>query len=434
MKSHMTRLQSTSDARVTGAAMDLPLPPRRRRRLAIAAASLAALLGLGAAVWALAPRGLQVPAANIRLATVAQGMFRDDMALRATVAPLNSVMLDAVESGRVEQVFARDGALVEQGAVLFRLSNPQRRLDLLAREAEHAQQISNLTNLRVALEASRMARQRRGDDLAFAMLQAEKQYRRNAQLAQQGFLSAAALEESADRLAHQRRVFDSDRQGSTLEADTQRDAVTQMERAIARIEAGLRLAGATIDALAVRAPVGGRLAEFRLQVGQTVRPDQHLGRIDDVARFKLSAQVDEYYLHRVSAGQRGTATFNGAAHAVTVSRIYPQVSEGRFAVELAFDEGKTRALHPGQGLEVLMTLGGATQALLLPNDAFINDSGGAWVFVVDAGGTSARRREIRTGRRNNSQVEVLSGLAAGERVLVSSYAAYANARRLQFSD
>lgn len=432
MKSRMTLLHSTPGA--TGAAMDLPLPPRRRRRLAIAAASLAALLALGAAMWALVPRGLQVPAANIRIATAAQGMFRDDMALRATVAPLNSVMLDAVESGRVEQVFARDGALVEQGAVLFRLSNPQRRLDLLAREAEHAQQISNLTNLRVALEASRTARQRRGDDLAFALLQAEKQHRRNAQLAQQGFLSAAALEESADRVAHQRRAFDSDRQGSGIEADTQRDAVTQMERAIARIEAGLRLAGATIDALAVRAPVGGRLAEFRLQVGQTVKADQHLGRIDDVARFKLSAQVDEYYLHRVAAGQRGTATFNGAAHAVTVSRIYPQVSEGRFAVELAFDEGNSQALHPGQGLEVLMTLGGATPALLLPNDAFINDSGGAWAFVVDAGGKSARRRAIRTGRRNNSQVEVLSGLAAGERVLVSSYAAYASAQRLQFSD
>lgn len=413
--------------------MDQPLAPRRHLRIALALAATAAIAACAAALYALTPRGLQVAASDVRTAVVTRGLFRDELAVRATALPLHTVILDAVESGRVEEVLARDGAMVARGEVLFRLSNPQRRLEVLAREAEHAQQISNLTNLRVTLEASRTARLRRNADLAFALTQADKQHRRKEGLAQQGFVSRAALEESIDLVGHQRRAFATEQAGNAVEDATQRDALRQMEQASARMEAGLRFVHSTVDALAVRAPVAGRLADFRLQVGQTVKPDQHLGRIDDAARFKLAAQVDEYYLHRVAPGLRGKATLNGGTHAVTVSRVYPQISDGKFAVELAFDGDSAQRLHPGQGLELAITLGGSTEALLLPNDAWVNDGSGAWAFVAASDGRSAERRTIRTGRRNNAQVEVRFGLAAGERVLVSSYAAFGNAQRLQLA-
>lgn len=414
--------------------MDQPLPPRRHKRVALALATTALLAAGAMALSALAPRGLQVTAADVRTAAATRALFRDELAVRATALPLHTVMLDAVESGRVEEVLARDGAMVARGEVLFRLSNPQRRLEVLAREAEHAQQISNLTNLRVSLEASRTARLRRSADLAFALAQANRQHRRNEGLAQQGFVSRAALEESLDLAAHQRRALDTEQAGNAVEDATQRDALRQMEQAIARMEAGLRFVHATADALAVRAPADGRLADFRLQVGQTVKPGQHLGRIDDATRFKLSAQVDEYYLQRVTPGLRGKATLNGTVRTVAVSRVYPQISEGRFVVELAFDADAAQGLHPGQGLELAITLGGSTEALLLPHDAWINDGGGAWAFVLAGDGITAERRAIRTGRRNNAQVEVLSGIAAGERVLVSSYAPFGTAQRLQLDE
>lgn len=413
--------------------MDQTLPKRKGRRAAIALAIAATVVAVGAGLWQLAPRGLQVPLATTRIATVERGMFRDDVALRAIAAPLHSVMLDAVETGRVEEVFAADGALVARGEVLFRLSNPQRRLELLAREAEHAQQISNLTNLRVSLEASRSQRQRRASDQAFALMQAQKQHERNLALSHKGFISAAVLEDSADRVAQQQRLLESDKASDAIEGATQRDAVRQMEQAIARVEAGMTLANATVEALAVRAPVAGRLTDFRLQVGETVKPDQRIGRIDDVAQFKLAAQVDEYYLNRLVAGRQGAATIGGRVHPVAVSRVTPQIRDGRFSVELAFEKAQPREMSPGQGVEVLVTLGGATPALLLPADAFMNDSGGAWVFVVSGNDAMAERRAIRTGRRNNNQVEVMAGLAAGERVVVSSYANYGKANRLQLT-
>jgi HlyD family secretion protein len=188
-----------------------------------------------------------------------------------------------------------------------------------------------------------------------------------------------------------------------------------------------------VAALEVRAPVAGRLTDFRLQVGETVKLDQHLGRIDDPARFKLAAQLDEYYLYRLTTGLAAHAVVNGVRYALAVSRLYPQIRDGKFALELAFGDGAAPALQPGQSLEVAITLGAPVPALVLPMDAWIADGGGASVFVLAADGRSALRRPIRTGRRNDSQVEVLAGLAPGERVIVSSCAAYGQAARLALS-
>lgn len=428
----MTLSSNTIDERISGAAMDQPAPRRARQRIAVMISVFVPMLALAMAAWRYMPRGLYVPMANLRIATVERGMFRDEAAMRATAAPLHSVMIDAVESGRVEEVFVHDGALVKQGELLFRLSNPQRHLDLLARESDRAQQIANLSNLRVALEASQSEHRRRMSDLSFALRQAQRQHERNEALAQKGFISAAALDESADRLTLQRRAYSDEQDGGETEIAIKRDAVRQMEGAIARLDAGLRLINGTIEALAVRAPADGRLTDFRLQVGEAVKADQHIGRIDDPDRFKLSAQVDEYYLDRIRAGLRGDAVINGRSYPVEVSRIFPQIREGRFTMELTFDGEQPATLNPGQSMEVHIVLGDAKAGLLLPNDAFVNDTGGGWAFVVNHDGTGAERRAIRIGRRNNNQLEVLSGLAEGDRVIVSSYAAYGQAERLQF--
>jgi HlyD family secretion protein len=378
------------------------------------------------------PRGLQVPAADLRIGTAERGVFVDDIVVRASAEPLNSVILDSVESGRIEEVYASDGALVKQGQLLFRISNPQRNLELLARQAEHAQQISNLSNLRVAQEASGSDHQRRLDDLRFALEQARKQHARNVRLAAQSYISAVALEESGDRLAQQQHVLEQEVRADSTESGVRRDALRQLKTAIDGLSTGLKLVSATVDALAVRAPVAGRLTDFRLQVGESIATGKNVGRIDDPERFKLSARVDEFYLNRVAIGRRGSVQQDGRSYAVEVRTIYPQIKDGRFTVELVFTAGQPPVLNPGQSLDAQVTLGQPSSALLLPNGAFINDSGGAWVYVLE-GDSQAVRRAIRTGRRNNAQIEVLQGLAPGDKVILSSYAAYGNSPRLQIT-
>jgi HlyD family secretion protein len=413
--------------------MDAVLPRRRGKRIAIAGAVLLCVMLAAGALWSWMPRGLQVDGADLRSGRVERGIFLDEIVVRATAEPLNSVILDSVESGRIEEVYASDGALVRKGQLLFRISNPQRNLELLARQAEHAQQIFNLSNLRVAQEASASDHQRRLDDLAYSLEQARKQHARNARLAQQGYISSVALEESGDALARQQRALAQEQRARDTEAGVRGNAAQQLETAIQGLRSGLKLVGATVEALAVRAPVDGRLTDFRLQVGESITTGKNVGRIDDPTLFKLSAKVDEYYLNRMAVGRHGSIRQDERDYAADIRTIYPQIKDGRFSVELAFTAGQPPVLSPGQGLDTRITLGEPASALLLPNGPYLNDSGGAWVYVLDASGRTAERRPVRTGRRNNSQVEVLAGLAAGDRVILSSYAAFGNSPRLQIT-
>ena len=411
--------------------MDAPITARRFPWRRLAAAAIAGVAIVGYYAW---PRGLEVARSDVHIATAELGAFRDELVVRAQAVSLTSVMLDSTESGRVEEVVARDGLVVTKGELLFRLSNPQRHLDLLARQSEHAQQISNLASMRVALETSRADHQRRLSELSYALAQAGKHDKRTAELAARGFVSPAQAEEASDRLAQQRHLLAEANSAAYTDLAIKQDVVRQMQKVIEGLETGLGLVSNTVNALAVRAPVAGRLTDFRLQVGETVRPDQRIGRIDDPARFKLTAQVDEFYLTRVALGHRGSVDIDGRGYAVDVSRIFPQIKDGRFVVELVFAQAQPDSLRPGQSADTRITLGAASKCLLLPNGAFVNDSGGAWAYVVAFDARSAVRRPIKVGRRSNSQIEVLDGVAAGERVIVSSSAAFGKAERLRLVD
>jgi HlyD family secretion protein len=484
------RATGVGTERSIGTGMDRPLPKRRPNYLLLAVGALV-VLGCVVAITQLAPRGLRVASGDIRVAAVQRGFFRNDILVRSAAAPLHTVILDALESGRVEEVLVNDGALVAKGELLFRLFNPQLRLDLVAREADRAQQISNVSNLRVTLETSQTEHQRRLLDLGYAVAQARRLQARNASLRDGGFISAATLEDSQDRLAQQQQALEDEKTRFAVEVRTKREGVRRMEEAIEQLDTGLQVVNESIEALAVRAPIAGRLTDFRLQVGEIVQPEQHIGRIDDPSQFKLVAEVDEYYLG-LAAGKQGQVNFNGRDYPVEISRVFPQVREGRFSIELLFTHEAPGGLSPGQSAETRIELGEAgvgqaTEAqsglglgsresrvvqgeespgygrkspltpatpsdsrtrqsagsrvapgeigseLLLPNDAFLNDTGGTWVFVVAPDGKTAERRAIRVGRHNDGQVEVAAGLAPGERVIVSAYGAFGKAEQLEIT-
>jgi len=429
----LTRKIAEFPKRNTGMAMDQPMPKRKRNFLLLGACVLLPLVLIGG-FWQLVPHGLRVAEIDLRIATVKREMFRNDIVMRAAVAPLRTVMLDAFESGRVEEVLATDGARVAKGDLLFRLSNPQLRLDLVAREADRAQQISNLSILRVAIETSETEHQRRLLDLTFALTQARKQHARLVPLAKDGVVSAAALEESQDRVERETQALNDQTTRFDVEMRIKRDGARQMERAIERLDAGLKVVNESIEGLAVRAPISGRLTDFHLQLGEIVKPDQRIGRIDDPGTVKLVADVDEFFLGDVSLGKKGIAIVDGQEYEVEIIRVFPQIKNGRFSIELLFAGALPSGLSPGQSAEMRIALGETSPGLILPNDSFINDTGGAWVFVVWADGSGAQRRKVRVGRRNNRQVEVADGLAEGERVIVSSYATFGKAEQLQIID
>src|ERR1700761_8969336 len=231
---------SHGDIRVTGAAMDRPLPKRRPNRVFWAIGALL-LLGGMAALARLIPQGLRVAEDDIRTAVVTKGLFRNDVVVRSTAEPLHTNMLDVLETGRVEEVLATDGARVEKGALLFRMSNPQLRLNLVARQADRAQQISNLSVLQVSIEASRTEHQRRLLEIKFALAQAERQYSRSESLVKSGTVSVAEFENARDRVEQQRQALEDENARNAVELRTKTQAVRQLTQAIEQLDTGLNV-------------------------------------------------------------------------------------------------------------------------------------------------------------------------------------------------
>ena len=417
-----------------GHGMDRVVPGSRRARrwrLALGAAGLVVVLATMA--WSL-PRGLPVARAELRLSTVTAGTFDDELVVRAIVAPAHSVLLDATDGGRVDAVLVSDGALVEPGELLYRLSNPQREQDVLARSADVAQQLANLSVQRAELAAARATQRRERANLQFEQDKADAEMERTERLAAQGFLSPAALQDARRRSDLQHRLLLQEREDGDAEMATRAQSLHELERAVAGLDQGLRLVRDAAAGLAARAPVRGRLAGFALQVGATVRPGDHLGRVDEVGGFKLGADIDEFYRPRLRTGLAARIE-GGDAHATLVlARIDPQVSNGHVGVELAFQGAPPSGLQAGQAVDARITLGASAPALLLADGPFRDAAGGAWVYVLAADGASAQRRAVRLGRRAAGRVEVIEGLRPGEQVIVSEVRRFGDAERLRITD
>jgi len=414
---------------VGGEAMDRRIGASPLRRVGRAVLLVAAIaVGLAAAVHVV-PAGTKVDRSSLSIATVQRGDLRDEVLARAIVAATVTVMLDATDAGRVEEVAAKDGSLVRRGDFLLRLSNPQRQQEALARASEVAQQLANMATLRAALTVAQGENQRRIADLEFELEQSRKAHARNVKLARDGFISAAAFDESLDRVTHQGRRLSQAVVDAAAERETRVQAIQELDRAIEGLKQGLGIVHSSIKSLSVASPADGLLTGFHATVGMSVRQGDNLGRIESPGKFKLVALVDEFYLARVKPGLRGTADVNGEVVYVEVIAVSPQVKDRRVQIELAV-KSRSAAMQLGQSVDVRLTLGASTDALLLADGAFLSDTDGAWVYVLNHEGDEAERRGVRLGRRTHGRIEVTSGLTAGERVIVSSYAGFGTAERL----
>ena len=323
-----------------------------------------------------------VEASRITVSTVERGRFDDFLPLRARVEPLVTVYLDAVEGGRVEQVMVEDGASVQQGQLLAVLSNSDLQLNVLARRTEVTQQINSMRSQELALSQTRLANERAIIEAELAAQTARRQFETQRPLAERGFVSARQFADSRDAYDAARSRLAVIRRTQATDERLQSTQLAQLRASTASLNQSLELANASLDALNLRAPVTGQLTAFSIQVGQSFTRGERLGQIDSAGRNKLRAQVDEFYLGRVTEGQIANAEVGGRAYRMRVSKIYPQVRNGAFEVDLQFVGQEPADLQRGQTVQTRLTLGDPAPALLIPNGAFYNETGGNWVFVV----------------------------------------------------
>ena len=387
--------------------------------LAIIAIAAGAIL-LAFTVWRLIPAGgsTDIAAADVETGAVQRAPFEDYLPTRATVAPAVTTFVGAVSGGQVETLLAQDGATVAAGQPLATLANPALKLDILTREATIASQLGTLSADDLALERGRLDRATQTQSAGYDVVKARRDLSVQQQLHDQGFVSDAGVASYREQAQYQTGRLAKLKEGESAE---DRIAATQANRLAetrARLSGNLAAVRASLDALVVRAPVAGRLTNFTVQPGQMLKPGDQVGQVDSQDAWKLVADVDEYYLGHVQVGQQAAA--DGGV-ALVVTKVLPAVTDGRFRVELGFRGRTPPGLNRGQAMDARVTLGSTRTEVVAPVGGWLESGGGTSAFVLDAAG-HARRRAIRIGARNPAQVEILSGLAPGERIVTSNTA------------
>ena len=426
---------ATPDRAVSGSQMDKVVERRGLSRNVKIAIGAGALLVLALLFWWFMPgAGSQTVTKNrLTISTVQTGRFEDFIPLRAKVTPLLTVYIDSIEGGRVDKVLVEDGTDVVAGQPIAMLSNAELQLSTLARQTEVEQQINNMRSQELALSQTRLSNERAILDAQLALTTARRQYEREAPLAAKGYVSGKQFNDTADNYQYQQRRLAVLQRSQSSDERLQSGQLDQQKASMKSMSAGLGIARTNLDALNLKAPVTGKLSGFSIQIGQSLQRGERIGQIDSPGKNKLQAGVDEFYLGRVQLGQKASVDWGGKLYAAKVTKIYPQVQNGQFQVDLQFTGGEPANIQRGQTLQAKLTLGDPAPARLIPAGAFYNETGGNWVFVVSPDGKSAVKRQVRLGRRNPDSIEVLEGLDPGERVITSPYTGFADKDRLDLT-
>jgi HlyD family secretion protein len=312
------------------------------------------------------------------------------------------------------------------------LANTALQLQVASREADTASQINALENTKLQLEETRFKYQHDLLDIEHQISKLTGDLARDKILLDGNAIAPAVYKQEEEEYSYELKLRDATVASRDAEQTVRASQLGQLQKTLARLNDSIATAKASLDALTVRAPTDGQLTALNAEVGQSKAPGTVLGQVASLDRFKLTAQVDEFYLGRVVLGQVALFTSDGRNCKAKIAKIYPQVTNGTFRIDLNFETPNPQGIHTGQAFDIKLELGRAAIAKMLPNGPFYQETGGNWVFVVAPDGKYATRRTIRLGRRNPEHIEVVDGLQRGERVIISGYVAFQKIERVEF--
>ncbi len=364
---------------------------------------------------------LNVERDKITISLVKYDTFQEFIPRTGTVQPIETFYIDAIESGIVKSIVRESGAMVNKGDTVMMLSNSNLELTVMNRETALYEQINTTRQTRLSLQQNDLDLRRNLAEIEYNLELWGPQYKRLKELAEKKMVPYRDYEEVKEQyeynLKRKELMYTRYRRDSIAMVTQMSQLDFQQNRMLKSLEA----VGNILDNLIIRAPIAGQLTTPEIRIGESITTGQRLGQVDIIDRFKVRVRIDELYLTRIDVGQQGSFPHNGQTWQVRISKKYPTVSEGTFAVDMDFVGNQPDDLKPGQSVRIRLELGSSAQATLLPVGGFYSDTGGNWVYVLDETGEKAIKREIRIGRRNPNYFEVIEGLEAGERVITSSY-------------
>jgi HlyD family secretion protein len=402
--------------------MDRPIKKKifTFQRLAIGLFTVGFLVFASRTVLNGSQSSLNINREKITVSKVERGVFDEFIVVTGMVQPLKTYQLDAIEGGYVSQKLLDGGASVKKGDLILKLENQRLTMDFVNRETEMYRLINELENTRLRLRQDKFSLRKILSELDFQIQQAKADFERSDKLFADKIISQQEFERAKnayERLAGQREI---EIENQKFQEENSIIQIRQLEGTLDRTKLNLTMMKDNLANLAVKAPVSGLLSRVDVEIGASITAGQNIGQIDDLNGFKMRVEVDEHYISRIFPGLEGSFDFNGATVKLVVSKVYPEVRNGRFDVDMEFARIPD-GIRRGQSVPVRLQLGKLADATLIPTGGFFSDTGGNWVYILNDGGKKAIKRNISLGRKNPQFFEVLSGLEPGEEVITSSY-------------
>jgi HlyD family secretion protein len=377
-------------------------------------------------------RTLTVGSERLTVSKVSYGTFREYIPVTGNVVPRTTVYLDAIGGGQVTEVHTEEGAFVKAGDPIVSFKNTDLQLRVIQTESQASEQLAQLSNLRMQYDSTHLRNLRDLVDVEYNIDRLSRDLKRKKPLVATGGATIGQIDDLEAELKRYQGWLEQSKEALRLDDEFRSNQIARMNTAQDAMNKNLSITRENLESLVIVAPISGQLTLLEANVGESKAAGQRVGQVDEVGAFKVNAFIDEFYIARVAIGQTATVDIDGKSYELRVSKVYPEVTNRQFEVDLLFSGDPPAAIRRGQTVRMRLEIGQPADTLVLANGAFFDDTGGQWVFVLDPSGDFAERRPVRFGRRNPEGVEVLGGLKQGEQVITSSYESFMTFDRIQF--
>src|SRR5690606_22591782 len=368
-------------------------------------------------------KSLNVETSRLAVREVKNGKFDDIVILNGKIEPLNSVLINVVEGGAVQEIFVEDGSMVKENEPLMRIYNPNTELNYLQQETAIIEQINNLKNLKISLTNQELELEKELILIQHDYINAEQQYNVDKGLFASEIIPEKDYKNSLENFNYQTKRKEVIQSSVNREKEARVVQIKSIDEALNKMERKLDILRNNKQNFLVLASATGRISSFDPTLGQHINAGESVGKIDIMDGYKLTAKVDEYYISKLEPAQSGTIESDGKTYDVMISKVLPEVKDGQFQVDLVFKNEFPENLRMGMSFSVKLFLSESSESLLIPKGSFYQETAGKWIFVLD-GEKKAVRRNIKLGRENPVYYEVLDGLESGDKVITSSYQDY----------
>jgi HlyD family secretion protein len=374
---------------------------------------------------------LNVDLERITVSEVIKAPFQESIPQNGTVMPLTTIYLIAPDGGRVEQLYVEDGAILKKNDPILRLSNPDVEFQLAGQTTQVSTMLANMQLSRVTADQNTVNKLTGMADVQSLYVEAKRVYELDVKLYAQKAIGSQEYQSAVNNYNYYKEKTRLQQEILRTDTISRKAQEAQDQESLLRAKETLEILQQKVQGLTIRAPRDGQLTSLDAEVGQSKTAGYPLGQLDVLDGFKVRlSDVDQHYINRVFTGLLGNFSFNDTTYTLKISKVFTQVTNGRFQVDMNFVGKVPQGIRKGQTLQVTLFLSDQTTAVLVPKGGFWQQTGGNWIFKVSDDGKTAYRVDIQLNRQSPDYYEVISGLKPGDKVVTSSYENYGNMQEL----